>query len=624
MSRLARLAVVTLAVAAAGLLLGGDAGGGAPLAETLHRILTALGGLLALATAALTTVVRGVSAASRRTAWSAAVAALALPLLGAVARLDAWSSWLAPLHVVLAFGLLGLLLATAYNLALDRAAPAWLVAAAAPGEPGRRIARFAAIGLGASAVMVLTGAATAGVSPLACPGWPFCLEGTPLPADTSAATAFHLAHRAAAIVGAVALAAVAWLTHRRPAPRLARRLAEWTIGVLAVQVMLGGNVVAAGETAWFRGGHLAVGTLLWSMGVLTLAALLRPSAIAARPVGASPRALGQASPAGVVLARANLPAATNGTAPAAAGTFAAPWAAAVPGWPNLARLRSTVTDYVALTKPGILTLLLTTTLCAMLIADPRGVSLFVIVATLIGGTLAAGGANALNCLIDRDIDVAMARTRHRASAAGRISPPAILAFGLALSALAVLALGLLVNWLAAALALAGNLFYVLVYTRWLKRSTPHNIVIGGAAGAVPPLVGWAAATGGLAPAAWVLFAIIFAWTPPHFWALALLKQGEYGRAAVPMLPVVAGETATRRQILLYSVLLFATALLLVPLGLGPIYLLAALALNGVFLGLAVRLWLAPSKKLARQLFFFSLWYLALLFAAAVVDRLILA
>jgi protoheme IX farnesyltransferase len=292
--------------------------------------------------------------------------------------------------------------------------------------------------------------------------------------------------------------------------------------------------------------------------------------------------------------------------------------------PDLHRLRAVVGDYVALTKPGIQSLLLVTTLGAMLIAAEGVPPLGLVLATLVGGSLAAGGANALNCFLDRDIDAQMTRTRHRATAARRIRPASALAFGLALSAVATLELGLLVNWLAAGLALAGNLYYVLVYTKWLKRITPQNIVIGGAAGAVPPLVGWAAVTGTLSPAAWALFAVIFFWTPPHFWSLALLKHGEYGRAAVPMLPVVAGEAATRRQILLYSVLLLVVCLLLVPFGLGPLYLAGALALNAVFLALALRLFVTPSKQVARHLFFYSLWFLALLFAAGVADRLVLA
>jgi protoheme IX farnesyltransferase len=298
--------------------------------------------------------------------------------------------------------------------------------------------------------------------------------------------------------------------------------------------------------------------------------------------------------------------------------------AATPSLASLRRAPAVVADYVALTKPGIMSLLLTTTFCAMLMAA-RGVPPFWLIAvTLLGGVLASGGANVLNCYIDRDIDGEMARTRNRATAAGRISPETTLAFGIALTITAVVVLGVLVNWTAAILALAGNLFYVLVYTLWLKRSTPYNIVIGGAAGAVPPLVGWAAVTGDLSPLAWGLFAIIFAWTPPHFWALALLKQGEYTRAAVPMLPVVRGEAETRRQIVLYTIVLAFVCLALTPLGLGGIYLAAALVLNSIFLYLALRLQAEPSKRLARQTFFFSLWYLAILFAAAVVDRIVLA
>jgi protoheme IX farnesyltransferase len=239
---------------------------------------------------------------------------------------------------------------------------------------------------------------------------------------------------------------------------------------------------------------------------------------------------------------------------------------------------------------------------------------------MIGGALASGGASVLNCYLDRDIDGQMSRTRNRAIVAGRVSPEAALIFGITLSVLAVLLLGRFVNWTAALLALGGNLFYVFVYTKWLKRSTPYNIVIGGAAGAAPPLVGWAAVTGDLAPLAWGLFAIVFAWTPPHFWALALLKQGEYTRASVPMLPVVRGEAETRRQIVMYTALLMLVCLALVPFGLGQIYIAGALLLNGVFLGYALRLYARPSKRVARQMFFYSLWYLALIFAVAVADR----
>jgi protoheme IX farnesyltransferase len=256
----------------------------------------------------------------------------------------------------------------------------------------------------------------------------------------------------------------------------------------------------------------------------------------------------------------------------------------------------------------------------MMVAVEGVPPLWLTLATLVGGALAAGGANALNCFIDRDIDPLMGRTKRRGTATGAVSPREALLFGVTISVAAILLLGFAANWLAAGLALAGNLYYVFVYTLWLKRRTPQNIVIGGAAGAFPPLVGWAAATGSLSVIAVLMFAIIYYWTPPHFWALALLKQHEYGRVGVPMLPVVAGEAETRKQILLYSVLLAAVSLLPVPFGLGEVYLVSALLLNGAFLLGAARLYLRPSNRLARELFFASLWYLALIFAAMVLDR----
>jgi len=287
------------------------------------------------------------------------------------------------------------------------------------------------------------------------------------------------------------------------------------------------------------------------------------------------------------------------------------------------RVMAVVSDYVALTKPGIMALLLVTTLGAMLIADQGAPPFGLVVLTMLGGVLTAGGANVLNCYIDRDIDARMPRTRRRGTANGRISPMAALTFGLALTAAGFLLLGFLVNWLAAFLALAGNVYYVVIYTLWLKRTTPHNIVVGGAAGAVPPLVGWAAVTGTLSAPAWILFAIIFYWTPPHFWSLALLKQGEYGRVQVPMLPVVAGEMETRRQIFMYTIMLAAVSLLLAPFGMGWIYLLGAIMLGGWFLKLAWTLLTDPSKAMARKTFFYSIWYVAGLFAVMVTDRLVL-
>ncbi len=288
------------------------------------------------------------------------------------------------------------------------------------------------------------------------------------------------------------------------------------------------------------------------------------------------------------------------------------------------RARHIVSEYIALTKPGILTLLIATELGGMLVAVAGMPPITLVLAALLGGLLAAGGANALNCYIDRDIDSLMTRTKKRGTVTGVISPNAALIFGLSVSATGVLILGIGANWLAAGLALLGNVYYVLVYTLLLKRRTPQNIVIGGAAGAMPPVVGWAAATGHVGVAAIVLFAIIYYWTPPHFWALALLKQGDYGRAAIPMLPVVAGEAETRKQIVIYTTILFAVSLLLIPFGFGEIYLAGALLSNGLFLLMGLRLYTSPSKQYARQLFFYSLWYLVIIFGAMVADRLILA
>ena len=278
-------------------------------------------------------------------------------------------------------------------------------------------------------------------------------------------------------------------------------------------------------------------------------------------------------------------------------------------------------DYVTLTKPRIMSLLLVTGFCGM-IAGARGwPGTGTAIAAMGGLALACGGASALNHVLDRDIDPLMGqRTKQRPVASGRVAPSRALEFGLALSALSFVLLATTVNVLTAALALAGNLFYVLVYTRWLKRSTPQNIVIGGAAGAVPPLVGWAAGTGHVGVAAWLLFAIVFVWTPPHFWALALLIKDNYANAKVPMLPVVRGERETARQIVLYSVALVAVTL--TPwawgsAGLG--YVAAALALGGAFVWLAERLRRDLTPRRAALLFHYSLLYLALLFAALALD-----
>jgi len=286
--------------------------------------------------------------------------------------------------------------------------------------------------------------------------------------------------------------------------------------------------------------------------------------------------------------------------------------------------RASWRDYVTLTKPRIMSLLLITGLCAMFVGAQGAPRPWLVLVTMSGLALACGGASALNHVLDRDIDKLMGkRTRARPVAAERMPASRALEFGLALSAFSFVLLASLVNVLAAVLALVGNLFYVLVYTRWLKRTTPQNIVIGGAAGAVPPLVGWAAVTGNLTlPALW-LFLIVFFWTPPHFWALALLIRRDYEAARIPMLPVVRGARETTRQIVLYSLALVAVTVVPFLWGtLGLVYLGVALGLGAAFLLLAVRLRREATPRQASVLFHFALLYLARLFAAMAVDPLL--
>jgi protoheme IX farnesyltransferase len=282
------------------------------------------------------------------------------------------------------------------------------------------------------------------------------------------------------------------------------------------------------------------------------------------------------------------------------------------------RRPSLVSDYIQLTKPKVQSLLLLTTVAAMEIAGDPSIGL--ILATVVGGYMSAGGAGAVNHWYDRDLDAQMERTANRPVPAGRVSPRAALTFGLVLAALAAVWLTVLVNPLAAVFSFAGFIGYTCIYTFWLKRRTTQNIVIGGAAGAFPPLVGWAAVTGGVDGTALYLFAIVFFWTPPHFWALALLMKDEYAAVGVPMLPVVRGERETRRQILLYTVLLYAVSqLIFCGDGFGYFYLASSLALGGVFIGLALRLVRRADRRSALVLYLFSLAYLALLFVAMVVD-----
>ena len=291
----------------------------------------------------------------------------------------------------------------------------------------------------------------------------------------------------------------------------------------------------------------------------------------------------------------------------------------------MSRVGASVWSYVQLTKPRVIELLLVTTLPAMILADEGFPPVLLVIEVLVGGALAAGGANTINCWIERDRDHLMRRTANRPLPMGRIAPERALVFGLVLEALAFALLWSRVNLLSALLAVGAMLFYVFVYTIWLKPRSPQNIVIGGAAGAVPVLVGWSAVTGTVEAPAWVLFAIVFLWTPPHFWALALRYREDYAAAGIPMLPVVKGEQVALRQIVVYSVLVFAATLVLPAVSdVGVIYIVAAVVLGIAFVVQALRLARSASPDRAIRFFMFSNTYLAALFAAVALDTLVRA
>jgi len=375
--------------------------------------------------------------------------------------------------------------------------------------------------------------------------------------------------------------------------------------------------VAAAATLAVISGAAGAGDahrVLAALAVPPLAALLLAAALSHR------RLVAPGAVTGALLAAAALAPPGTGHLAMAALALAAAVALAVSTLRGAPVPRGAWRDYLTLTKPRVLTLLLLTGLCGAAVGAHGRPSLQLLAETLFGLAFACGGAAALNHVLDRDIDRLMGpRTASRPVAAGRLTAPRALEFGLALTAASFTLLASAANLLTAVLALAGGAFYVLVYTGFLKRRGPQNIVLGGAAGAVPPLVGYAAATGSIAvPAIW-LFVLVCLWTPPHFWALALLLKDHYKRANVPMLPVVSGDVATLRRIVAYTVVLVAASV--VPFSFGGVYLGAALLLGGLFLALAWRLLRAPSRRGAATVFHYSLLYLALLFVAAALDPL---
>ncbi len=406
------------------------------------------------------------------------------------------------------------------------------------------------------------------------------MDGALIPTMVASEQVVQFAHRAMSIVVAVLVIWTAVAVHRSTTASLPRTIATWMVVLIVVQIALGGLNVISRLSAFFVVPHLAVGAALWgaSVWLLLSAWRLRPSDL----------------------------------------RHSVPDPAREPGRGD------TVRAYIALTKPRIIELLLVTTVPTMVLAEGGIPSLWLMAAVIVGGTLAAGGANSLNMYVDRDIDPVMRRTRQRPLPLERVEPRHALIFGIVLSVLSFAWLTLTVNLLSALLAVSAIGCYVFVYPMWLKRTTTQNIVIGGAAGCVPVLVAWAAVTGEVGLPALVLFAIVFYWTPPHFWALALRYRGDYAAARVPMLPVVRGEAETARQIVLYTIALIAVSLLLLPAaGMGWIYLAAAVVLGALYLLGALRLRTdAADGRAAINLFRYSISYLTLLFAAVAVDAII--
>jgi heme o synthase len=551
------------------------------LIEWFHRFLGFASGLLALALAvvAIAALVRSRHdlPAPRAAVWIA----VTLPVLfGIQGAIGGWiiASALDPAVVTIHFAMAFVVLAacivvTALAFLGDRT----------PGAGDPRYARLTAATALATYGLLLVGTyVRAEGAGLAFRDWP--LMGGRLIPSLSVPGAFEMfLHRVLALLvtALVVWCAVRARTMANRAPLLVS-LSTWAVLAVMLQIVVGGLNVITQLATFFRGAHIAVSAAIWAV-------------VVALAVAARRQPLGVEEPAGDV-------------------------AGAPSERPSV---RDTLTAYVALTKPRIIVLLLITTVPAMVLAAAGMPGPWLVLATLIGGTLAAGAANAINMYLDRDIDEVMRRTRQRPLPSNRVGPEEALRFGYVLATISFTFLAVTVNLLAALLALSAIAFYVFVYTMWLKRSTSQNIVIGGAAGAVPVLVGWAAVTGTLAWPAWIMFAMIFVWTPPHFWALAMRVRDDYAAAGVPMLPVVRGDDETRRQIFLYSLVLFAVTLLLVPVAdMGTIYAGTAVVLGGAFVYRALLLWRAPSDDRAWRVFKFSIVYLAALFGAVALDALI--
>ena len=534
-----------------------------------HRALAFLSGLLIL----ISTAMAMIAHAQRRVRLSLA-AALTLTLieagLGGISVLERFSGALDVVHLALALGTQSLVLVAAVS-SLAEAGP---LPIASRFSYRTRFGRLAWVVTAATFVVMVSGAylASAVTQPM-CTGWPFC-GGQLLPQQPSAW--IEIGHRMLTGLASLAVVGLMISAWRRQRDRRVTLTAATGVAILYfMQALIGALKVTQGYPLDLVGLHAVTTAGLWALLTVLLVA-----------VGLDPRSAAEEDQA----AREPIPA------------------------------RARLKDLFVLTKPVIVLLLLVTTYAGMVVGGRQLPSLALTFWTMVGGALAAGGSSAINQYIDRDIDRSMQRTSKRPLAAQRMTPAEGLAFGLALCLLAFYLMAGFVNLNAALLSLAGMIYYVLLYSIFLKRVTVQNIVIGGGAGAIPPLVGWAAATGGLSIPSLFLFAIVFLWTPPHFWALAIVRRKDYARAGVPMLPVVKGEAETRRQILIYTLELVALTLLMPVLHLaGSVYLIGALVLGGGLIYAAWRVIKLGGNKTAYVMYRYSSMYLALLFLVLVVD-----
>jgi heme o synthase len=534
--------------------------------EIGHRWAAAVVGVVVLGTTAAAWKYHRSDPSLRTPATLASVLLIVQVLLGAVTVKLSLPPWVVITHFANAMVLLSVLVVTALR-AQERV----------PGLAHHRDHGLVLAVAGVGFVLILFGAQVANFDAgLLCLGLPLC-NGSFLPPAAPLAW-LHWTHRLLALLFLALVLALTVRLYRRRDPS-ARPLRQWVAVVLAVtviQLVVGAAMVLHLLPPGLRVAHLLVGTLVWAALVVLVFHSNRTLASEAGPAG------------------------------------------------KPARSPTLIGDLITLTKPRIISLLLVTTVAPMFITPAGQPPLSLVFWVVLGGYLMAGGANAINMWFDRDIDTKMSRTRLRPIPAGRVSPGVGLAFGIALGLLAFAVLWYRVNPLSAGLALGGLLFYVFIYTIWLKRSSPQNIVIGGAAGAFPPLVGWTAMTGELDLAAVYLFAIVFYWTPPHFWALALIKQTEYAKAGVPMLPVVRGERRTKFEMLAYTLMLLPLTLMPAFFGaLGAFYGVAAFLLGLRLLWYCIRLLRERvATPVAWQMYRYSLLYLALLFVAMGVDRIV--